>query len=69
VQIAQTIARDAAPLGVRTALASAHRARLEGERAAIEQLVPDVQRLFGTADAAEGVQSFVERRRAVFAGR
>jgi enoyl-CoA hydratase len=69
LSIARTIAQDAAPLGVRAALASAHRARLEGDQAAIDQLVPEVQRLFATADAAEGVQSFVERRPAVFAGR
>ena len=69
VTIARTIAQDAAPLGIGTLLASAHRARLAGEQAAIDQLVPDVQRLFGTADAAEGMQSFLERRRAVFAGR
>jgi hypothetical protein len=32
-------------------------------------LRPEVMRLFGTADAAEGVQSFVERREARFQGR
>ncbi len=32
-------------------------------------LRPEVTRLFGTADAAEGVQSFVERREARFQGR
>jgi enoyl-CoA hydratase len=68
-QIAHTIADDCAPLGVRTALASAHRAREEGDKAAIDQLLPDVEKLFTTADAAEGVQSFIERRKAVFSGR
>lgn len=67
--IARTIAEDAAPLGVGTILASAHRARDEGDRAAFDQLLPDVVKLFGTADAAEGVQSFVERRKAQFTGR
>jgi enoyl-CoA hydratase/carnithine racemase len=67
--IARTIAEDAAPLGVRTIMASAHRARTEGDQAAFDQLAPDVVKLFGTADAAEGVQSFVERRKAAFAGR
>jgi hypothetical protein len=32
-------------------------------------LRPEVTRLFGTADAAEGLQSFVERRAATFTGR
>src|SRR4051794_7873912 len=67
--IARTIAEDAAPLGVRTILASAHRAREQGDRAAFDQLAPDVAKLFNSADGAEGMQSFVERRKAVFAGR
>ena len=54
---------------VQTILASAHRAREEGEQAAFAQLAPDVSRLFGTADGAEGMQSFIERRPAVFTGR
>jgi hypothetical protein len=54
---------------VRAALASAHRARDEGDAAAIADLRPEVTRLFGTADAAEGLQSFVERRAATFTGR
>jgi enoyl-CoA hydratase len=68
-EIAHTIADRAAPLGVRAALASAHRARDEGDAAAIADLRPEVTRLFGTADAAEGLQSFVERRAATFTGR
>ncbi|MEO9013902.1 MAG: hypothetical protein ABI275_01125 [Terrimesophilobacter sp.] len=36
--------------------------------AAIAELRPDIARLFSTADGAEGVQSFIERRDAVFAG-
>ena len=66
--IAHTIADRAAPLGVRAVLASAHMARIEGDRAAIDRLRPEMTRLFGTADAAEGVQSFVERREARFGG-
>jgi enoyl-CoA hydratase/carnithine racemase len=68
-EIAHTIADRAAPLGVRATLASAHRARDEGDAAAIADLRPEVTRLFGTADAAEGLQSFVERRAATFTGR
>jgi enoyl-CoA hydratase len=67
-EIAHTIADRAAPLGVRATLASAHLAAARGDEAAIESLRPEVTRLFGTADAAEGVQSFIERRPARFAG-
>jgi enoyl-CoA hydratase len=67
--IAHTIADRAAPLGVKATLASAHLARAQGDDAATERLRPEVTRLFGTADAAEGVQSFVERREARFEGR
>jgi enoyl-CoA hydratase len=67
--IARTIAEDAAPLGVKTILASAHRARTEGDQAAFDRLAPDVVTLFNSADGAEGMQSFVERRKAEFAGR
>jgi enoyl-CoA hydratase len=68
-EIAHTIAQRAAPLAVRATLASAHLARDRGEAAAIERLRPDVAALFATADAAEGVQSFIERRQAQFQGR
>ena len=67
-EIAHTIADRAAPLGVRAVLASAHLTRAEGDAAAIERLRPEMTRLFGTADAAEGVQSFIERRAAHFQG-
>ncbi|ORV13429.1 crotonase/enoyl-CoA hydratase family protein [Mycobacterium celatum] len=68
-EIAHTIANHAAPLGVRATLASAQLAREHGDAAAIARLRPEVAALFGTADAAEGVQSFVERRQAHFQGR
>ena len=68
-EIAQTIARDAAPLGVRETMISAHRARFSGDAAAIEQLRPALREMFGTQDAAEGLQSFIERRPARFTGR
>src|ERR1700752_3690798 len=67
--IAHTIAGRAAPLAVRATLASAHLARDQGDAAAIERLRPEVAAFFATADAAEGVQSFIERRQAQFQGR
>ncbi|NIH87502.1 crotonase/enoyl-CoA hydratase family protein [Amycolatopsis granulosa] len=69
VAIARSIADTAAPLGVRAVLESAHRARDHGDPAAIEELTPTVTRLFATADGQEGIQSFIERRKAVFTGR
>ena len=66
--IAHIIAERAAPLGVRATLASAQLALADGDAVTIDALRPEVTRLFGTADAAEGVQSFVERRPARFAG-
>lgn len=66
--IAHTIADRAAPLGVRAVLASAHLSRTHGDAAAIERLRPEMTRLFGSADAVEGVQSFIERREARFQG-
>jgi enoyl-CoA hydratase len=69
IEIAHTIADRTAPLGIVATLASAHRAGIDGDAAAIDALRPEVTRLFGTADAAEGVRSFVERRPAEFHGR
>ncbi|MEU8471177.1 hypothetical protein AB0F30_25300, partial [Streptomyces sp. NPDC029006] len=45
-----------------------HLAHEHGDGAAIERLRPDIARLLSTADGAEGVRSFVERRDAVFTG-
>jgi enoyl-CoA hydratase/carnithine racemase len=66
-QLADRISEQA-PLGVAATLNSARLARSKGERAAIEQLLPDLRPLMASADAQEGVLSFTERRAANFRG-
>lgn len=68
VAIAEVIAAQA-PLGVRATLASARRAREEGEAAAEKRLLADLQPLLVSEDAKEGLASFLERRTAKFTGR
>lgn len=58
-----------APLGVQGTLANARKGRDEGEAAAIAQLEALLPRLMASQDAAEGLQSFLERRTARFTGR
>jgi len=69
IELAEMIAERSAPLGVKATLASAHRARLEGEAAAFARLDSDMADLFETEDGREGVASFLERREARFVGR
>jgi hypothetical protein len=57
-----------APLGVQTTLANARLARAAAEHAAVEQLRKTVPRVLGSADAAEGLRSFLERRAGDFRG-
>jgi enoyl-CoA hydratase len=66
--IATTIARQA-PQGVAATLSSARTARAEGELVEIPRLMPALQRLLRTEDAAEGMRAFVERRPGRFTGR
>jgi enoyl-CoA hydratase len=68
IELAVAIATRSAPRGVRTTLASAHRARVEGESAAFARLEPDMVDLFRSDDGREGLQSFIERREARFTG-
>ena len=68
VEIAQTVAAQA-PLGVQATLASARLARTQGEVAALRRLQADLVPLMSSEDAAEGLQSFIERRPAKFKGR
>jgi enoyl-CoA hydratase len=68
MEIARLIAANA-PLGVQVTKEAGRKFTEAGERAAID-VVPTIrQRVMGTADAAEGIASFVERRAAVFQGR
>lgn len=69
LQIAEYISEKAGPLGVRTTLESAHRARLEGEQAAFDRLDADMSALLRSEDGREGMLSFIERREARFTGR
>jgi enoyl-CoA hydratase len=56
-------------LGVRTTLKGARLAITEGEEAAIQQFLPDLQVVMQSEDIKEGVQSFLERRPGNFKGR
>jgi enoyl-CoA hydratase/carnithine racemase len=68
LELAERIAANA-PLGIRVTKRAAHAYLAAAERAAVE-IIPEVRAaVFGTEDAREGIQSFVERRAAVFRGR
>jgi enoyl-CoA hydratase/carnithine racemase len=67
-QIAHAIAAQA-PLAVAATLANARLAEREGAAAARQHLADVLPRLAASDDAAEGLASFVERRRAQFTGR
>ncbi len=68
LSIAHAIARQA-PLAVRASLLAARHAVEHGQRAAIEQLLPDLRALLDTDDAREGLAAFRERREGRFTGR
>ena len=65
--IAKTIAAQA-PLAVVATRQNVLKAREQGPIAAMQDFAPVQRRLSNTADAAEGVASFVERRPARFTG-
>jgi enoyl-CoA hydratase/carnithine racemase len=68
MEIAGVIAEQA-PLAVRASLASSRTAIEHGPAAAFREFKTQQAQLMATADAAEGVRSFIERRRAQFTGR
>jgi len=68
MELARIIAANA-PLGVQVTKEAGRKFTEAGERAAVEAVPAIRQRVMGTADAAEGIRSFVERRAAVFQGR
>jgi enoyl-CoA hydratase len=68
MELAAIIARNA-PLGIQVTKEAARKYVEAGEDAAIA-IVPQIrERVLNSADAAEGIKSFVERRAAVFQGR
>ena len=58
IEIAQLIAQQA-PLGVAATLTNARVAKHLGEKAAIEHLRETLPGIMASADAAEGIQSFI----------
>lgn len=66
--IAQLIAKQA-PLGVQTTLANARLAARRGIDEATKHLAAQLPGIMSSEDAAEGLQSFLERREASFKGR
>lgn len=68
LEIAEKIAK-AAPLGVQGSLKSSKIAVSEGQDTAKQRLFPDLGPVMASEDVKEGIQSFLERRDAVFKGK
>ncbi|MBN1568161.1 MAG: crotonase/enoyl-CoA hydratase family protein [Acidobacteria bacterium] len=60
---------DCAPLGVQGLLKCTHTAEAADHETAVKQMFADLIPVMKSRDAAEGVRSFLERRKAVFQGR
>ncbi len=67
LEIAERIAK-AAPLGVQASLASARKARIYGDKAAMSTLLQEIKPLMASKDSQEGLQAFIERREPNFSG-
>lgn len=68
LEMAERIAKQA-PLSVQACLRSARRARVDGDRTALAQLLPELIPIMRSEDAREGLMSFIERREAQFKGK
>jgi enoyl-CoA hydratase/carnithine racemase len=68
MELAERISRNA-PLGIQVTKEAAAKYIEGGEAAAIAFIPAIRQRVLNSADAREGIQSFIERRPAVFQGR
>lgn len=68
LELARRVA-TASPLGVQCALKSCRVAALQGEEAAKAIIYQDVAKIMKSEDMKEGLQSFIERRNAVFMGK
>ena len=68
MEIAQLIAGNA-PMGIQVTKEAALKYIEGGERAAIDYIPKIKARVLNSEDAKEGIQSFIERRAAVFRGR
>jgi enoyl-CoA hydratase/carnithine racemase len=68
LEIARAVA-DAAPLGVQGCLKATRYVVSHSRDEAVSQMMRDLVPVMKSEDAAEGVRSFLERRKAVFTGR
>ncbi len=68
MELARIIASNA-PLGIRVTKTAGRKFIEAGEQAAINAIPGIKDQVMNSADAAEGIQSFVERRAAVFQGK
>jgi len=68
MELAQKIAEQS-PLAVRATLASAYKTRSNGPAIAATLLYPELVKILDSEDAAEGIKSFQEKRKAKFPGR